>query len=141
MLNLFFVKWQLFPHIKIVSHKKNWNTMSFLGIILLPRLVCAITFIRTVMFIEFEGKVLPSCLFHPSRLLGTLEYIPHLKVLMCGINVSSAQWRGCIFRLCYTHLKLVLLLHNTVLINFPIGTTLDVILLFLLWKITRFILQ
>ena len=32
---------------------------------------------------------------------------------------SSSQWCGCIFILCYTHLKLALLLHKTVLMNFP----------------------
>ena len=39
---------------------------------------------------------------------------------MCGIDASSAQWCGCIFILCYTHLNFALLPHKTVIINFPI---------------------
>ena len=38
----------------------------------------------------------------------------HLKVLMCGIHASDAQLCCYIFILCYTHLKLSLLLHKTV---------------------------
>ena len=38
--------------------------------------------------------------------------IPHLKALASGINASSSQWRGCIYTLCYTHLKLTLLLNK-----------------------------
>ena len=34
-----------------------------------------ITFIRNITFIDFDGKVPPSRLFHPSRLLGTQEYV------------------------------------------------------------------
>ena len=48
---------------------------------------------------------------------------PQLKELVSGINAYSYQWCGCIFMMCYTHLKLALLLHKTVLVNFPIGTT------------------
>ena len=44
---------------------------------------------------------------------------------MYGINAFSYHWSGCIFIMCYTHLKLALLLHKTVLVNFPIGTTVD----------------
>ena len=52
------------------------------------------------------------------------SYIPHLKVLMCGINASSYQWCGCIFTLlCYTHLKLALLLHIQDLVAKGVGTT------------------
>ena len=54
------------------------------------------------------------------------SYIPHLKVLMCGINTSSYQWFVCIFILCYNHLNLALLLHKTVPVNFPIGTTVPI---------------
>ena len=43
------------------------------------------------------------------------SYILHLKVLMCGIDAWGAQWRSCIFILCYTYLKLALLLHKTAL--------------------------
>ena len=49
--------------------------------------------------------------------------VPHLKVLMCGINTSSYQWCGFTFILYYSHLNLALLLHKTALVNFPIGTT------------------
>ena len=41
------------------------------------------------------------------------SYIPHLKVLVCGIDAFSPQWCGSIFIWCYTHLKLALLLHKT----------------------------
>ena len=55
--------------------------------------------------------------------MAKYSYIPHLKVLMGGINAFSSQWCGCIFIMCYTLLKLVLLLHETVPLNFPSGTT------------------
>ena len=41
------------------------------------------------------------------------SYIPHLKVLLCGIDASSPQWCDSVFIWCYTHLKLALLLHKT----------------------------
>ena len=43
------------------------------------------------------------------------SYIPHLKVLMCDIDASGAQWCGYVFIFCYTHLKLALLLDKTAL--------------------------
>ena len=51
------------------------------------------------------------------------SYIPHLKVLVCGINASSSQQGGCIFILCYTHLKLTLLLHKQGLVATGVATT------------------
>ena len=51
------------------------------------------------------------------------SYIPHLKVLVGGINVSSSQWCGCISIMCNSCLNLALLPHKTVLVNFPICTT------------------
>ena len=51
------------------------------------------------------------------------SYIPHLKVLMCGMNACGAQWHGNIFILQYTFLKMALLLHKTALVNFPMATT------------------
>ena len=51
------------------------------------------------------------------------SYIPLLKVLVCGMNTSSPKWCGYIFTLCYTHLKLALLLHKTVLKMFLLGST------------------
>ena len=51
------------------------------------------------------------------------SYIPLLKVLMCGMNAWGAQWHGGIFILQYTSLKMVLLLHKTALVNFPMATT------------------
>ena len=51
------------------------------------------------------------------------SYIPLLKVLMCGMNAWGAQWHGGIFILQYTSLKMVLLLHKTALVNFPLATT------------------
>ena len=34
-------------------------------------------------------------------------------MLVCGIIAYNPQWSSCIFILCYTHLKLALLLHYT----------------------------
>ena len=51
------------------------------------------------------------------------SYIPDLKVLVFGINVSSSQWCGWIFTLCYTHLKLALLLYKQGLVATGVGTT------------------
>ena len=42
---------------------------------------------------------------------------------MCGINASTSQWCGCIFILCYAHLKLALLLHKQGLVATGIATT------------------
>ena len=53
------------------------------------------------------------------------SYIPHLKVLMCGINASGAQWCGHISTSCYTHLKLELLLHKRVLVTFLLASTVN----------------
>ena len=54
--------------------------------------------------------------FEPLQLKQS--YIPHLKVLVCGINASSFQWCGSILKTCYTYLKLALLLHKTALVTF-----------------------
>ena len=51
------------------------------------------------------------------------SYIPHLKVLMCGINAFSPQWCSCIFTLCYTHLKSALLLHKTATAKYILHST------------------
>ena len=59
--------------------------------------------------------------FEPLELKES--YIPHLKLLLCGVNTPSYQWFGCIFILCYYYLNLALLLHKTVLVTFPIGTS------------------
>ena len=59
--------------------------------------------------------------FEPLELKQS--YIHHLKVLMCGINASKAQWLDYIFILCYTYLNLALLLFKTVLKNFQMSTT------------------
>ena len=52
-----------------------------------------------------------------------ITFEPLIWKLLCGINVWSSQWYSCIFILCCAHLKLALLLHKTVLVNFPIATT------------------
>ena len=49
--------------------------------------------------------------------------MPHLKVRVCGIDGSSSQWCGGIFILCYTYLKLALLLHKQGLVATGIATT------------------
>ena len=51
------------------------------------------------------------------------NYIPHLKVLGCGISASSSQWCGCIFIFSYTHLNLALLLHKQGLVATGVDTT------------------
>ena len=53
--------------------------------------------------------------------------MPHLKVLVCGINAYSFKLHGCIFMFCYTHLNLALSLHKTVLVTFLLGSTVIVI--------------
>ena len=42
-----------------------------------------------------------------------LEVEPFLKALVSGIYAVGAQGCGCMFRLCYTSLKMGLLLHKT----------------------------
>ena len=44
---------------------------------------------------------------------------------MSGINASGSQWCGCIFMLCYTHLKMALLLYKQGLVATGIATTVD----------------
>ena len=44
---------------------------------------------------------------------------------MCGIIAFGAQWCGYIFILYYTHLKLALLLHKTVLLTFLLASTVE----------------
>ena len=61
--------------------------------------------------------------FEPLELKQS--YIPHLKVLMCRINALDVQRCGYIFILCYTHLKLALLLHKTELVTFLLASTVD----------------
>ena len=66
---------------------------------------------------KFRGLIT----FEPLELKQS--YIPHLKVLVCGINAFSLQWCGCIFISCYTHLKLALLLQKTELLTFLLAST------------------
>ena len=40
------------------------------------------------------------------------SYIPHLKALICGINVVGAQGCSCMSTFCHAHLKIALLLHK-----------------------------
>ena len=55
------------------------------------------------------------------------SYIPHLKVLMCGINASSPQWQGCIFIKYYNHMTLALLLHKTATAKYILHSTVTTI--------------
>ena len=64
--------------------------------------------------------------FEPFELKQS--YVLHLKVQMCGINFSGAQWCGYILISCYTHLKLALLLHKTEVVMFILGSTVIVYL-------------
>ena len=45
------------------------------------------------------------------------SYIHHLKALMCGINASRGQGRGCRFTMCHASLKMTLLLHTEGLVK------------------------
>ena len=45
---------------------------------------------------------------------------------MCGTNALDTQWCDYIFILCYTHLKLSLLLYKTVLVTFLLGSTVKI---------------
>ena len=49
--------------------------------------------------------------------------------MVCGINAFSSQWCGCIFILCYTHLKLALLLHKQGLVATGVATTISIYIL------------
>ena len=51
--------------------------------------------------------------------------IPHLKVLMCDINASDAQWCGHMSIFYFTHMKSELLLHKTVLVTFLLVSTVE----------------
>ena len=51
------------------------------------------------------------------------SYIPLLKVLICGMNARGVQRLDGIFILRYTSLKMAVLLHKSVLVNFPIATS------------------
>ena len=42
---------------------------------------------------------------------------------MCDMNAQGAQWHDGIFMLQYTSLKMVVLLHKSELVNFPMATT------------------
>ena len=46
---------------------------------------------------------------------------------MCGMNTRGAHLYGVIFILEYTSLKIVFLLHKTVLTNFPMATTVGLV--------------
>ena len=52
--------------------------------------------------------------------------IPHLKVLLCGINAFGAEWCGHISISCYIRKMLVLLLHKTVLVTFLLAINVPV---------------
>ena len=51
------------------------------------------------------------------------SFMPLLKVLICGMNVQGTQRHDGIFILGFTSLKMAVLLHKTVLVNFPMATT------------------
>ena len=46
---------------------------------------------------------------------------------MCGMNTRGAQLYGVIFILQYASLKIAVLLHKTVLTNFPMATTVGLV--------------
>ena len=68
--------------------------------------MCSLFYYRNYTF-----KIWWLITFEPLEI--NQSYIPHLKVLVCGIDAFSPQWCGSIFTWCYTHLKLALLLHKT----------------------------
>ena len=65
--------------------------------------------------------------FEPSE--QKQRYVPLSKVLMCGMNGWGVQWRGGIFTMQYTSLKMTVLLHKTAHVNFPMATTLGISIL------------
>ena len=46
-----------------------------------------------------------------------------MKLMMCDVDASGAQWHGFVFILCYTHLNLALLLHKQDLVATGVATT------------------
>ena len=78
---------------------------------------------ESVYFLSKTGLTFLLWLITFEPLEQKQSYIPLLKVLMCGMNAWGAQWHGGIFILQYTSLKMVLLLHKTALVNFPMATT------------------
>ena len=78
---------------------------------------------QSVYFLSKTGLTFLLWLITFEPLEQKQSYIPLLKVLMCGMNVWGAQWHGGIFILRYTSLKMVLLLHKTAFVNFPMATT------------------
>ena len=63
-------------------------------------------------FLSISDYTYFSTLADNFRAPGAKTYIPHLKVVMCGIHAFGAQLCDYIFILCYTHLKLFFLLHK-----------------------------
>ena len=78
---------------------------------------------ESVYFLSKTGLTFLLWLITFEPLEQKQSYIPLLKVLMCGMNAWGAQWHGGIFILQFTSLKMVLLLHKTALVNFPMATT------------------
>ena len=60
---------------------------------------------------------------HFEPLEKNQSYVPHLKVLVCGINSFSSQWCVCILKLSYTHLNFALLLHKQGLVATGVAST------------------
>ena len=56
---------------------------------------------------------------------------------MCGMNGQGDQWRNSIFTLRYTSLKMAVLLLKTALVNFPMATTVYLVLFRLEFMVAR----
>ena len=78
---------------------------------------------ESVYFLSRTGLTFLLWLITFEPLEQKQSYIPHLKVLMCGMNAQGFQRHDGIFILRYTFLKMAVLLHKTALANFPMATT------------------
>ena len=76
----------------------------------------------TAIFREVQCniKMLQCHWFKPMCTSVPMEkqnYAPHFKVLICRMNSFWAQWHGSILIICYSSLKMVVLLHRLVALD------------------------
>ena len=74
--------------------------------------------------------ILQLITFEPLELKQS--YIPHLKVLMNGINALDAKRCGYIFVQCNTHLNLALSIQKTVFVTFLLASTVFPVVCFII---------
>ena len=78
---------------------------------------------ESVYFLSKTGLTFLLWLITFEPLEKKQSYIPLLKVLMCGMNARGGQQDGGTFILRNTSMKMVVLLHKTARVNFPMATT------------------